>query len=310
MDETDRRVIFHIGWPKAGSTSLQQALAGWPNLAGKPPGRHDFPLARAIVEQAVFGEHFTPALLEGLLDHSHHDRSKPVIVSYEACVGLPFTHLRKGHRGRAVVAERLLSTSWEASVLAVVRDARSLLRSSYLHEVKKGSGRTYREFLTGVEGRIDASSVSSWAEALAPYQQRLPDERVTVVVLDDLIRRPAETWDAIAARLRCPDLAALGQASLPHANSSVVAPPWVERMVNRHVLPVARYSGRPVRGWRALARQRAYVPLRGVLASRFSWRTEDHFVGVDDLEDAVAAPIQAAFDALVARHGITITSSP
>ncbi len=289
---------MHIGWPKSGTTSLQHALRGWPNLAGKPLDRDGGDAASETWSALLTTPAFDPDVLDGLITESCRDPDLPVIASYEAIVGVPFTHHGKGgHVGCLTAADRITATRHDLGILASLRDPRSMLRSTYLQEVSKGSPHSYAQFLRSIRsGRTTGTHPFNFANVLTRYADRIGPDRVVVCALEDLRDRPHDSWGQIAARVDMAGLKSLGDVPLEHSNTAMVLSPSVELFVNRRVLPV---------DGRALARRlrrTVYTPIRTRLA------TADHpdayFLGDPGHEDELVDELDHEFATIFTAFGL------
>lgn len=243
-------VLFHVGWPKTGTTSLQEVLRSWPNLSGMPFDRTGGPAARALHRDLVWGE---PA--EGALDRHLRaavvDPALPVIHSDEACVG-GARQWFNGARPPEAIAATLARTALPARVLLTLRSPQPWLRSSYRFLVDSGWAGSYADFLARVRTeRGRGAAPFDWVAVADAYDAGFGHAHVALAWFEDLVADPAAAWTAVADRLDLPGLAPLGAQPLPHLNDTRVGPPAVELTLNRWVLAS---QVRPRRGLRVVHR--------------------------------------------------------
>ncbi|HEX7135015.1 MAG TPA: sulfotransferase [Iamia sp.] len=293
-------VLFHIGLPKTGTTSLQETLRGWPNTAAKPfdrPGGLD---GRRVQEAAVAGT-LTGTDLDRHLAASRTDPDLPVVFSAEALAGTPrewFLPLASP----AEMAAQVAATGWDARVLVTLRQPRPWLRSNHRFFVRGGYAETYDRFLTRTVADIDAGrGMASWDVTVAAYDAAFGADAVAVVWFEDLIRDAAAVWRGVAARLDLPGLDRLGAVPLPRHNDAAVGHPALELTLNRRLLatelrprPRPRPLRRPV--W-----NRRIAP-RLVRRSSEAWFTDR----TTTAEPAVVDRLATMAEDLVRAHGAAV----
>ncbi len=228
-------VLFHIGLPKTGTTSLQETLRRWPNNAGKPFDRPDGAPARRVQDQVETGS-LTGAVLDRHLATARRQDDLPVILSAEALAGTPrewFLPLALPEAMAGQVAE----TTWDGRVLVTLRRPRPWLRSTYRFSVRGGYAETYDRYLARIADDLDAArGMASWDVTVGAYDTAFGVDAVAVAWFEDLVDDATAVWDAVAARLDLPALRRLGTVPLPHLNDAAVGPPALELTLNRHLL--------------------------------------------------------------------------
>jgi hypothetical protein len=150
------RVVFHIGYPKTGTTTLQLAFARLPalhylgkNLRDAPTGATDPRIAPSrLLAQKLFAAdtiRFEAALpdLRAILAAALADR-RPVLLSDEAFTFAEYMPVGRAYgvpaiTDHAVMAGRLKALWPEAEVLVVVREQADFLLAWYLQRAKQGA---------------------------------------------------------------------------------------------------------------------------------------------------------------------------
>lgn len=297
-------VLVHGGWPKTGTTAFQEWLRCWPNMAGAPFERPGGARAETALRALWSDADAPPDALAQLLRTSIQDPTLPVVLSYEALVGLPMSWTVRGHVGMGAVAERLVATGADVRWLLTVRDAAALVRSTYLHEVRRGLSSTYADFLAMVEDdRSRGAGPLAVARVVDDIAEIVGPDRVVVAPLSDVSGDPASFWAALGRHWDLP-LRAPASGRLPQTNATVVGPPRLERFLNRRVLRSYVTSTRP-RGRLPLRVRR---PVRRPTVNRVwdrmgrDW-SASHFRGEARREADLAAALQGEIDEVLVRHG-------
>jgi hypothetical protein len=143
------RPLIHIGYHKTGSTWLQESLFQ-ASLGFKWPGKGPrTPTWRLITTPALdFDPGDARAEFQRELDRAWKRGLVPV-VSSERLSGQPFSG---GYDSRDL-AERLAAVFPEGRVVAVIREQRAMIRSTYSQYVKAGGACKLRQFLNPVTDR-------------------------------------------------------------------------------------------------------------------------------------------------------------
>ena len=188
-----RRLIVHIGTAKAGSTSIQHALAG---LAGRlrrigvhvpRAGRHPALACHNNLAHALNGDHFyRPAFGDwtDLLAEVRHSAAERFVLSAEA-----FTGRGNGARCAERIARFAADADLDLNIVAYVRPQWQRLEAHYTQVISSGLRTTpFKQFVTGaLDGFEDA--ILDYYAVLAPWQEWF-GERVHIWPLE-LLRLPA-----------------------------------------------------------------------------------------------------------------------
>jgi hypothetical protein len=284
-------VLLHIGLPKTGTTSLQEVLRGWPNLAGKPFDRPGGADARALQEALRAGT-LTGAAFDAHLVACRQDPDRPVVLSAEALAGAPREWF--GPLARPVEMARTLGTTgWDGRVLVTLRRPRAWLRSTFRYAVRGGYPETYDRFLARVTADLDAGrGFACWEVTVAAHDAAFGPDTVAVTWFEDLVRDPAAVWGAVAARLDLPELRRLGDDPLPHLNDTPVGPPALELALNRRVLASEMVPRRRPPALRRPAWNRRIAP-RLVRRSSDAWFTDRTTAAEPTVVDRLASMAEA-----------------
>lgn len=232
------RILFHVGWPKTGTSSLQASLRHHPNLAGHPWDRGEAGRrARSVLTSLCYSPRPDPGELRDLVRASHQDPGRVLLLSDERIVGSPLSHEILGHVGTDVAAQRIAALPGRASVLFTLRDPRDLLRAQYRYNVRHGAHEPYAAFLRRIAEQVSAGQGPyAFGRVVREYAALFGDEDIAIASFEDLLASPPSFWKGIADRLRTPELAGFGDLALASVNRTVLGPPWLERSLNRWVL--------------------------------------------------------------------------
>lgn len=141
------KLLLHIGYPKTGSTWLQQFLFNNEDAGFVAPWRKD-EVRKNLISPHAFD--FRAADVREVFNKSRErcgTQSCPV-VSKERLAGCPFYG---GYDSREL-ADRLIQVFPGASVLIVIREQKNMIRSVYNHYVKRGGASTLSEFAFPLSG--------------------------------------------------------------------------------------------------------------------------------------------------------------
>ncbi len=293
-------VLIHLGLPKTGTTSFQEALRAWPNVAGKPFDRAGGLEARAV-QDALRAGTLTGEAFDAHLAAARTDPDRTVVFSAEALAGTPREWFRP-LASPAEMARQLAATSWAAGVLVTLRPPRSWIRSTYLQLVGSGYGETYDRYLARTLEDLDAGrGVASWAVTVDAHDAAFGPDAVAVTWFADLLDDPAAHWAAVADRLGRPDLRLLADQPLPHLNENPLGPPALELTLNRLVLSSDLH---PARGPRLLARHK----YRRRIAPRVTRRQSPRWFRGDATrrEPEVVDRLADAAEAIARSHGARV----
>jgi hypothetical protein len=241
-----RTVLVHPGWPKTATTSLQDGLRTYPNVAGAPWVGGSGRTASAVMSQLCYERRWTSSMLEGLLDMSEVRPDLPVVLSDERIIGGAPSHEVGGHVGVAEALRRaLLPDEWRVVVLLTIREPRGLLRSNYQHAVRKGSAQSYEGFLEAVAAQraqgIGPFSVASIVDACCDL---VGDDAVCLIAMEEFLRSPIDFWSDVAARLSLGDVGSFVDPAPASRNRTYLGPLRLERALNRRVLSSGYAGGR------------------------------------------------------------------
>jgi hypothetical protein len=284
------RVLFHVGWPKTATTSMQSHLRGYPNLAGKPHGRDGAAQAIGVVDELIRHRMWSAEGLSSLLSSSLRDPTKPVILSDEALIAMPQRMWFEDLVGPFEVARRLAAVLGEKQVIFTLRNPRAMLRSTWLHHLREGQTQSYREFLDRVaEDRRTGTGPFAMLALVEHYVDLFGTESLFLALSEDYFRDPADFWKRFAATFNVNDF--IADASAPRLNETVLGPVGVELTMN-HLL---RLVGTATRG-------RDTLPLRRRLTRTVSQRLRsDHqafFARNTPAEDALVAELDSEIAAI------------
>ena len=284
------RVLFHVGWPKTATTSMQSHLRGYPNLAGKPHGRDGAAQAIGVVDELIRHRMWSAEGLSSLLSSSLRDPTKPVILSDEALIAMPQRMWFEDLVGPFEVARRLAAVLGEKQVIFTLRNPRAMLRSTWLHHLREGQTQSYREFLDRVaEDRRTGTGPFAMLAVVEHYVDLFGTESLFLALSEDYFRDPADFWKRFAATFNVNDF--IADASAPRLNETVLGPVGVELTMN-HLL---RLVGTATRG-------RDTLPLRRRLTRTVSQRLRsDHqafFARNTPAEDALVAELDSEIAAI------------
>jgi hypothetical protein len=290
------RVLFHVGWPKTATTSMQSHLRGYPNLAGKPHGRDGAAQAIGVVDELIRHRMWSSEGLSSLLSSSLRDPTKPVILSDEALIAMPQRMWFEDLVGPFEVARRLAAVLGEKQVIFTLRNPRAMLRSTWLHHLREGQTQSYREFLDRVaEDRRTGTGPFSMLALVEQYVDLFGQESLFLAFSEDYFRDPVDFWQRFAATFEVNDFVA--DTSAPRLNETVLGPVGFELTVN-HVL---RFIGTASRG-------KSTLPLRRRMTRTVSPRLRsDHeafFAKRTGHEDALVADLEA--DIATIRRIVTV----
>ncbi len=221
--------IVHIGLPKTGTTTLQNALFAKQDqfaYIGKEQNLYTDTL-RDLINRISFQDSldYDPAEVAALVA-TLHNGSKPLLVSDEI-------FSVEGRADRHLVAERLHRLFAPATVLIVVRNQAAMLQSMYLNHVR-GSGQRIVSFATWLQqtyGGIRFPDIYRVALDYEPLVRTYEDVfgAGNVLVLPfELIREENSLFPTALAKLLHMPAAAV-QAKLTKTVDN-------QRMSNRHLL--------------------------------------------------------------------------
>jgi hypothetical protein len=251
-------VLYHPGWPKTATKSLQFGIERYPNLAAHPWNRGTAgKYCHGVLDQLCYGSAWNPGILESLLEVAQVDPDTSVFLSDERIIGGPVSRHPLGHVGEDETLRRIAPPAgWRATVLLTLRNPRALLHSTYLHEVRMGSPRTYDQFLQAIlDERVDGSGPFAIRRIIDDYAQAFGQENVCVAFMEDFVSDPVEFWRAVSSRLQLTGYTEATATVAPSKNRTHLGPSTLELFLNRHVLRSA-YAPHRKNLPRALSRKR------------------------------------------------------
>lgn len=158
-----RADVFHIGMPRAGSTTLQSVLRSDPRV--------HMVQSRSYWGTAWWDDHLEEPAPEALVR----------VESAESLVRQAETS-----RGKFVLTlERIASVVPKARIVLVIREQRSFLLSRYKFEILRGYGGSLEAWLTGAIG-LDFVSAASYGAMHAAICAFFPPEQVHFLMFEDL----------------------------------------------------------------------------------------------------------------------------
>jgi hypothetical protein len=128
--ETVKRLVFHIGMPKCGSTYLQRLV--FPNLRGLHYEKYSNRLTEGTIEERARNLEETVATTPGT-----------VLFSAESLCGHPTNMATYDEFGELL---RHIPTDYKVTVIVVVRRQDGFIDSLYRHHVRKGGSLEFDQF--------------------------------------------------------------------------------------------------------------------------------------------------------------------
>jgi hypothetical protein len=293
---SEMRVLFHVGWPKTATTSMQSHLRGYPNLAGKPHGRDGAAQAIGVVDELIRHRDWSPDALSSLLSSSHRDPTNPVILSDEALIAMPQREWFEGLVGPFESARRLAAAPGDKQVLFTLRNPRSMLRSTWLHHLREGRTQSYHDCLDRVtKDRRMGTGPFAMLALVEQYVDLFGQNALFLAFSEDYFRDPADFWKRFTTTFEVKDFVA--DTSAPRLNETVLGPVGFELAVN-HVLRIVGTA----------TRHRSALPLRRRMTRTVSRHLRsDHasyFAKSNGFEDALVADLEA--DIATIRRIVTV----
>lgn len=232
-------VLYHPGWPKTATKSLQFGTERYPNLAAHPWTRGTAgTYCHGALDQLCYGTTWKPAILSSLLEFAQVDPDRAVFLSDERIIGGPVSRHPLGHVGEVETLRRLTPPpGWSAKVLFTLRNPRSLLRSTYLHEVRFGSPRTYDQFLQAVlDERAGSRGSFAVERIIGDYVDAFGQEHICITFMEDYVTDPLEFWRVVSTRLSLSGFTEVSATSALSKNRTHLGPSSIELFLNRNML--------------------------------------------------------------------------
>lgn len=231
---SDSRVIFHVGWPKTATTSMQAELGRYPNLAGKPFGHTDTALAVAVIDAVVRSHNWSPDDLDELVRSARHDVQLPVLLSDEVLIAMPQREWFENLVGPFEVAERIVRATGDKRVFFTLRDPRRQLRSTWLHHVREGRVQTYPEFIERIANdRAEPRGTFAIAALVKRYADLLGADRLAVGFTETYTSDPHDFWRRFGVEFGIPRMEDFVDVGGSRQNETVLGPVPYEMAVNR-----------------------------------------------------------------------------
>jgi hypothetical protein len=206
------RTVFHIGFHKTGTTTLQRGL--FPNLPGTAYAGEG-----AAGTTNVFGRmaenlwsaddgEYLEGTISGFLEDISHG-AEALVASNEGWSLRP----RDGR-----TPERLRRLAPDAHVLVCIRDQRTALASLYYMFLTRGGCLSFADWITSPHFEIDRLR---YDVTIGQYQDVFGAERVRTLVYEDLVADPAGFFTTVARYVR-PDLPdGFSAGPVPHEHRSL-----------------------------------------------------------------------------------------
>ena len=187
--------LIHIGYHKTGTTWLQRHYfsrreAGFALL--REPGH-------LIYEQPLF--HYDPPAARRAVDELFAADVKAGLKPVISCEQLSGNAASGGWHAKEY-AWRLASGFPDARLLMVVREQRTMIRSSYLHYLRRGGGMSLRDFMVAPQDpRVPQADLYyfRYDGLLRHYLELFPREQVLCLPYELFRDRPAEFIAALDA---------------------------------------------------------------------------------------------------------------
>lgn len=204
---------IHIGYPKTGTTTLQNAFfapqKGLINL-GQPdafvdPKKRDLicAIAKSVDWNSEKAEH-----LRSCYEELEKDDTVKYVLSDESLTKTS----QAAVPSRFEVADRLHSLFPDAKIIIGVREQKSMLKSTYIHRLKsnndKASTAGFNRWLeTQINEPDDVSNLSvlKYEEIGAYYQNLFSRENVLILIFEELQKNPSVYLSKLRAFLDLPD---------------------------------------------------------------------------------------------------------
>ena len=200
------RFLVHIGYPKAGSTTLQRGLfgGGHPELIplGEPgPASGAYPKPGGGLFCDPGGEGYLPFAFDEARAKARLAELAPgdgvYVLSNEDWTGHPFS----GGQAAKEIAERIEAVMPEARILIVIREQVGMALSAYAHALTKTHGAmSLEDFLRPkMTSQIPGFDLTYllYGRLVAHYRKLFGENRVLVLPLEDMAKDRA----AFEARL-------------------------------------------------------------------------------------------------------------
>jgi hypothetical protein len=230
---TENRVLFHVGWPKTATTSLQRQIREYPNLAGKPFHRNGGDEAVAVIHELCTADEWVPASLDHLLAQSRSNTQLPVILSDEGLIAMPQRVWFEGLVSPEERAYRLSRTSWNASILMMLREPVSQLRSTWMHWVREGYAMNYEDFLLRVkQDRSQQTGTFAVQSLVECYASLFGSRNVIVSDYEAFVAQPERFWRQLSLVLDVPMAEHVETQQLERLNSMHLGPLRMELAIN------------------------------------------------------------------------------
>jgi hypothetical protein len=233
--------LLHVGFPKAGSTTLQAWFAEHPQLAFSVNGLAGFYAARDIVEEAI---RFPPAPLWRVTSLEGFTTPPSIAGASEELAALP-----PGSWGeaRARACAILADVFPDSTVLIVTRGFRAAMFSGYSQYVRRAETLAFAELVGSFAGRalLQGADHYDYDGTVRLYRDTFGTDRVIVLPFE-LLRDDSAAFAAILVErlgldaARTPPMRWLNEALTPAELAWV---PAISRWVQTAATPLGRRLG-------------------------------------------------------------------
>jgi len=238
-----KRIIFHCGSAKAGSTSIQAHL--WANRSAlKQQGIHFCPrfvragnvdaLNKAIKNLrspsgAQAAIRAGRKRLEALFDQEGYNT---VIISNESALGDPFHDGKPGYfpfLAPTLAGLKQMFEGYDVTSLFFVRDQAALIPSFYGQRVRQGAHYSFAEFIQKTR-----NTDMSWQPVIAAIAEAFGSEASEFHTFEKFIQNPANHTAQLFAKLLGVDVMTIKTPVIKNQKASARAVA-VQRFINRHI---------------------------------------------------------------------------
>jgi hypothetical protein len=190
-------MLIHVGYPKTGSTCLQQDLSSRPAAGFWSPWRLEAKEQFLLSNPYRFSAERVRSVFEPGIEEARQ-RGLVAVISDEWLIGNQVT---ADYRGKQI-AEQLAAVFPGARVLIVLREQESMLLSSYREYVVCGGSETLEEFIgAAVRPGFEPHCLRDYLEydlGLAHYRDLFRPEAVMVEPFERMVADPVEFYRHLA----------------------------------------------------------------------------------------------------------------